>query len=166
MPCNSMAPINSAVQIFLWKKTTDHVPCERQYLFRLIGGHYFQLVHWVKQKEQCNLSSFYSSFLILKNLRRLLRAPCSLCVCMYIFVCLCLCIPSYLLSPIQPRPVNRCWPSPVQSFFVSSLVGTHNIIYVLSKSVYEYVFQNGVSSLTRGGFVFRSKRHIYWTLFL
>jgi hypothetical protein len=51
-------------------------------------------------------------------------------------------------STKQSSPVNCCWPSPAQSFLLSSSFGTHDLIYVRSETV--YVFVNGVSSSTRG----------------
>jgi hypothetical protein len=51
----------------------------------------------------------------------------------------------------QPNssPVNCCWTWPAQSFLVLSAVGIYDLIYVPSKTVYE--FGNGVVSLTRRG---------------
>jgi hypothetical protein len=49
----------------------------------------------------------------------------------------------------QSSPVNCYWPSPAESFLVSSPAGTHDLIYVRSKTVYEYV--NGAQPSTRRG---------------
>jgi hypothetical protein len=50
-------------------------------------------------------------------------------------------------SPVESNKLLLV--SPAQSFLVSGPVGTHDLIYVRSKTV--YVFVNGVSFSTRGG---------------
>jgi hypothetical protein len=51
-------------------------------------------------------------------------------------------------NKLQTGSVVGCWSSPAQSFLVSSPVGTHDLIYLSSKTV--YVFGNGVFPSTRG----------------
>jgi hypothetical protein len=55
------------------------------------------------------------------------------------------------LSKTDPGPGNCCWPSPAQSFFVSGPVGTHDQIFVSSKTI--YAFGNG-----GGGLLFDERR--------
>jgi hypothetical protein len=43
--------------------------------------------------------------------------------------------------PVQSSSLNCCWPSPAQSLLVSGPVGTHDLIYFRSKTV--YMFRNG-----------------------
>jgi hypothetical protein len=49
----------------------------------------------------------------------------------------------------QSSPVYCSWPSPAYLFLVSGFVGTHDQIFVRSKTV--YIFRNGVFSSTKGG---------------
>jgi hypothetical protein len=51
--------------------------------------------------------------------------------------------------PAQCISENGCWTSPAQSFFVPGPVGTHDLIYIRSKTVYMFGF--GVASSTRVG---------------
>jgi hypothetical protein len=50
----------------------------------------------------------------------------------------------------QSSPVNCCWPSPAQSFLVSSPIGTHDLIYVRSKTLFRI----------EEGFEFLSRRYV------
>jgi hypothetical protein len=45
------------------------------------------------------------------------------------------------------RAVIHCWPSPAQFFFVSGSIGSHDHIFVHSKTT--YMFGNGACSSTR-----------------
>jgi hypothetical protein len=65
------------------------------------------------------------------------------------------CIHTYVYAEVQPlkeresRAIICCWPSPAQSILVSGPVGTHDHIFVPSKTT--CVFWNRAFSLTREG---------------
>lgn len=57
-----------------------------------------------------------------------------------------------------PGPVNCCWLSPAESFLVSGPVGTHDQIFISSKTV--CVWKCGLLFDNRRGLVFLSRRHV------
>jgi hypothetical protein len=60
------------------------------------------------------------------------------------------------VSPVKFSPVNCCWSSPAQPFLISNPICTHDLFYFRSKTL--YMFGNGMSSSTRAGLYFPSRR--------